>query len=50
MQDKDNGDPDPEDPKDPKEVDSTEEVSETSGSDEDEVMLVEKPKTGKKKT
>ena len=51
VQDKENGDPepeDPEDPEDPEEVDRTAELSETSGSDEDEVMVVEQPKTGKK--
>ena len=50
MRDKENGDPEPEDPKDPQQVDRTAEHSETTGSDEDEVMLVEQPKTGKKKT
>ena len=50
VQDKENGEPDPEDPVDPEEVDRTEEVSETSGSDEDEVMVVEQPRIGKKKT
>ena len=47
MQDKENGDPEPEDPQ---EVDRTTELSETSGSDEDEVMVVKQPKTAKKKT
>ena len=53
MQDKENGDPEPEDPEgpdDPVEVNRTAELSETSGSDEDEVMVVEQPKTGTKKT
>ena len=53
VQDKENGDPepeDPEDPEDPEEVDRTAELSETFGSDEDEVIVVEQPKTGKKKT
>ena len=53
VQDKENGDPepeDPEDPGDPEEIDCTAEVSETSVSDEDEVMVVKSPKTGKKKT
>ena len=51
VQDKEHGDSepeDPEDPEDPEEVDRTAELSETSGSDEDEVMVVEQPKTGKK--
>ena len=50
VQDKENSDPDPEDPEDREEVDRTEKVLGISRSDEDEVMVVEKLKTGKKKT
>ena len=53
MPDKENGDPAPEDPEDsedPEEVDRAAELSETSRSDENEVMVVEQPKTEKKKT
>ena len=43
-QDKENGDLDPE------ELDHTEDVSESFGSDEDKVMAMEQPQTGKNKT
>ena len=53
MQDKENGDPEPEDPEDPKdseEVECTAKDSETSESDEDDLIVVEQPKSGNKQT